>query len=35
MYIIDIIEKKKNRKELYNEEIDFSIKNYTYDEIPD
>ncbi len=35
MNILDIIEKKKNRKELSNEEIDFFIKKYTSDEIPD
>jgi len=35
MNIYDIIEKKKNKKELNKEEIDFFINNYTNGEIPD
>lgn len=35
MNIIEIIEKKKNMLELSAEEIEYFIKNYTTDEIPD
>jgi len=35
MNILNIIEKKKNGKELSNDEIDYFIKKYTSDEIPD
>lgn len=35
MSILDIIEKKKNAKELNKEEIEFFIKNYTDGTIPD
>ena len=35
MNIIDIIENKKNRKELSNEEIEYFVTNYTSGKIPD
>lgn len=35
MTILDIIENKKNKKELSKEEIDFFVKNYTQGIIPD
>lgn len=35
MNIIDIIENKKNRKELSNEEIEYFVTNYTAGKIPD
>lgn len=35
MNILDIIEKKRNKQELSKEEIDFFIKGYTNNEIPD
>ena len=33
--ILDIIEKKKNKQELTSQEIDFFVKGYTNNEIPD
>ncbi len=35
MTILDIIEKKKNKQELSQQEIDFVVKGYTNNEIPD
>ena len=35
MNIVEIIEKKKQKKELSKEEIDFFINNYTISKIPD
>ena len=35
MNILDIIENKKNRKELTKEEIEYFVKKYTEDEITD
>ncbi len=35
MTILDIIENKKNKKELTKEEIDFFVNNYTNNKIPD